>query len=518
MVEIMFGDGPIRRLPIYILIDNSESMIGEPLDAVNTGMHILMNELRNDPHAVETAWVSVITFSSKADQIVPLTEVVSFNPPPIHVGPGTRLGAGFTLLGRCIAREVRRNTPNSKGDYKPLIFLLTDGQPTDQWQEPLKKLQDLSKTTPFNIIAVGCGEDVDSRLLNQITSNVLLLKDTSAGSFKTFFQWVSASVKVVSDSAGRDKASAALAPVPEEFSTGSHIPGDVSQIILAARCSKNTNKGYLMRYKCDTSGVYQAHRAYPVGGDYFGEVSSSPSGNKLDASKIKGAPACPYCGNPGWKPGTDQNFLLCAERLSLGSGQAQVMFVLDVTGSMAGEIEGVKNNMKDFMDYIQSEGLSVEVGLIAFRDLEEHEPPEIMHFSGRAFTRNPIEFKNRVSTLHASGGGGNPGESCYDGLYQASRQLFNAEMTHIVIFITDSPPLLPDGVIRSTPDVTNALRKANVEQVYIVVPSYLRETYAFLLRDFKGGYYELDSTRGSGSFRNVLMNIGKNISVMTRIG
>ena len=68
----------MRRLPVYILLDCSESMVGEAVDSVQHGLDALLQQLRSDPHALETAWVSIITFSNEAQQVVPLTELTEW--------------------------------------------------------------------------------------------------------------------------------------------------------------------------------------------------------------------------------------------------------------------------------------------------------------------------------------------------------------------------------------------------------------------------------------------------------
>ena len=62
----------MRRLPVYLLLDTSGSMTGEPIEAVKNGVETLLSTLRQDPYTLETAFVSVITFDSTARQIVPL--------------------------------------------------------------------------------------------------------------------------------------------------------------------------------------------------------------------------------------------------------------------------------------------------------------------------------------------------------------------------------------------------------------------------------------------------------------
>jgi uncharacterized protein YegL len=84
----------MRRLPIYFLIDVSESLVGEPLEQVQDGIATIIKELRTDPYALETVWVSVIAFAGQSKTIAPLQEVISFYPPKFPIGSGTSLCSG----------------------------------------------------------------------------------------------------------------------------------------------------------------------------------------------------------------------------------------------------------------------------------------------------------------------------------------------------------------------------------------------------------------------------------------
>jgi len=82
----------IRRLPVYLLLDCSGSMAGEPIEAVKQGIKALVSELKGDPQALETACLSVITFDSSARQITPLTELMLFREPQLAAGGATAYG------------------------------------------------------------------------------------------------------------------------------------------------------------------------------------------------------------------------------------------------------------------------------------------------------------------------------------------------------------------------------------------------------------------------------------------
>ena len=182
-----------RRLPVYLVLDTSGSMAGEPIAAVETGVQTLVSALRQDPYALETAYLSVITFDSSAKQIVSLTELTSFQPPSIQASGTTALGEALTLLSQKIDSEVVKTTAEVKGDWKPLVFLMTDGGPTDNWQ---KGLAEFKKRKTGIVVACAAGHGADESVLKQITECVVRLDTADSSAIKAFFKWVSASVSV----------------------------------------------------------------------------------------------------------------------------------------------------------------------------------------------------------------------------------------------------------------------------------------------------------------------------------
>ena len=184
-----------RRLPVYLLLDCSGSMMGEPLEAVKQGIKALLSELKGNPQALETAYLSVITFDSTARQVTPLTELMQFKEPQISAGGATAMGGALRVLMECAEREVHKSTEGQKGDWRPLVFILTDGCPTDT-SAFNQAVQDLRAVKFGNIIACAAGSNADTTYLKQITENVLMMNTLSAGDLAKFFAWVSASIGV----------------------------------------------------------------------------------------------------------------------------------------------------------------------------------------------------------------------------------------------------------------------------------------------------------------------------------
>lgn len=113
----------MRRLPVYLLLDTSGSMCGEPIEAVKNGVQVMISSLRQNPQAQETAFLSIITFDSSAKQIIPLTDLGSFQMVDIKASGTTALGEALKLVSNCIDNEVAKTTSETKGDWKPLVFL-----------------------------------------------------------------------------------------------------------------------------------------------------------------------------------------------------------------------------------------------------------------------------------------------------------------------------------------------------------------------------------------------------------
>jgi uncharacterized protein YegL len=289
----------MRRLPVYLLLDCSESMIGDSLAGVQAGAEMMLRSLRSDPHALETVWLSCITFDREAKLVFPLSELSDVQAPHLVARPGTALGAALNLCADRIEAEVKKTTPDQKGDWRPLVILLTDGQPTDSWKSALPRLGHKVRPRPANIYAVGCGDDVDAETLLELTDIVLHMREMTEERFRKLFVWLTASVNQGSRAVEEETSVFNLEKLPAEIKKvelGS-LPqwdGRQKQVMLFAKCQKTRNP-YLMRYRwVPEYSVYEAVNAHRLTSENS-EVRDGASLPAVNSSELAGVPICPYC-------------------------------------------------------------------------------------------------------------------------------------------------------------------------------------------------------------------------------
>lgn len=307
----------MRRLPVFLLVDVSESMVGDSLYQLEQGLMEIARTLRTNPYALETAYLSVIAFAGKPRTLVPLTEVAMFQPPELPIGGGTGLGAALDHLMSEIDRHVVRTTPDRKGDWKPLVFLLTDGHPTDDADAAIRRWSQ-SYASRVNLVAVSIGGGADHTLLSRLTEQVILFNDQAPNAFERFVQWISMSVQAQSrsvDAAG-DAGPVSLAKADADLIAPLRDPGsgelaqgvDDRFAVVVAKCQQS-RRPYLIKYermreRLETQDArlaglfyqnkYQLRTAVPVKNSYF-ELSDGTGGGQVASGDLLGSPSCPHC-------------------------------------------------------------------------------------------------------------------------------------------------------------------------------------------------------------------------------
>lgn len=206
-----------RRLLVYLLLDTSGSMRGEPIEAVNTGLETLLGALRQDAYALETIHLTVMTFDREAKTVVPMSPLEDVVLPRITTpdsGP-THLGEALGMMLDQAGRDVQKGTAYQKGDWAPILIVMTDGKPSDTAVFAEKAPQ--VKTCGFaNVIGCAAGPKARKEDLESFCDTVVTLETMDANAFQTFFKWMTEVIAQGGRSVGSGQKDA-LPPPPNEI-------------------------------------------------------------------------------------------------------------------------------------------------------------------------------------------------------------------------------------------------------------------------------------------------------------
>jgi uncharacterized protein YegL len=289
-------------------------MAGDNLEKMEKGIEMIVRNLRQDPHALETAFLSIIAFAGIARTISPLVEVYSFYPPKLPIGSGTCLGAAISELMRQIDAQVVKTTTEQKGDWKPIIYLFTDGKPTDKIDIVIKEWQTKyeSKT---NLIAVAMGKYADVVSLQKLTETVLIFDNQQIDDFKKLISWVSTSISSQSrsvsegqgDNLNLSRIDSNVVSLLKKGEARPPVPCDQDCVVLSGRCQKSC-KPYIIKYdrlrniiplkdSNVISNHYELSGCYPITDEYFEWSAPGTDALKVNTNELIGSPGCPHCGN-----------------------------------------------------------------------------------------------------------------------------------------------------------------------------------------------------------------------------
>ena len=187
---------PKRVMPIFFLIDTSGSMEGKKIGAVNSAIEELIPDLRHlsESQADSEIKLSVLKFSTGCEWVTPaLMSLDAFDDwEPLDANGLTDLGAAFLELNDKLSKNgfMDRGAASS-GFYAPVILLLSDGEPTDDYLTALKKLQQNKWYQAALKIAIAIGEDANREVLKKAIRNVeLLFTVNDIGSLKKIIRFL----------------------------------------------------------------------------------------------------------------------------------------------------------------------------------------------------------------------------------------------------------------------------------------------------------------------------------------
>ncbi|HUQ40004.1 MAG TPA: VWA domain-containing protein [Acidimicrobiales bacterium] len=201
---VEFATNPEPRCACVLLLDVSGSMSGAPIAALNDGLRAFAADIGTDALARQRVEVAVVTFGDGGVKTVEgFITAGQFEPPTLHAGGGTPMGEAIERALEMVENRKRDYKANGVAYYRPWVFLVTDGEPTDDWKQAAAAVREAEAANGLAFFAVGVqGANMD--VLAQIAvRDPLRLQGLQ---FVELFVWLSQSQRNVSASKVGDQA------------------------------------------------------------------------------------------------------------------------------------------------------------------------------------------------------------------------------------------------------------------------------------------------------------------------
>ncbi|WP_311270834.1 VWA domain-containing protein [Sphingobium sp. WCS2017Hpa-17] len=196
-IGMEFADNCEPRCACVLLLDTSGSMNGEAIAALSQGLQQFATELRQDRLAAKRVDVAVIGFGDRVDILAEFGSAQNFYPQSLKAKGGTPMGEAINLGIDLLATRQAEYRNNGITPYRPWMFLISDGAPTDKWDRAARRIREGEERKSFSFFAVGV-DGADMNTLGQISVKTPLMLRGLA--FSEMFRWLSSSLSSVSRS------------------------------------------------------------------------------------------------------------------------------------------------------------------------------------------------------------------------------------------------------------------------------------------------------------------------------
>lgn len=190
-----------RRCPVVLLLDSSSSMTAE-IEKVNLGLKDLKADLMSDPLASQRVEIAIITFGP-VNLVHDFVSVDLWVPPRLRAAGNTPMGEALQASIKLIKERKRAYREMGIPYYRPWIWLVTDGEPTDKWQDSMDVIQSEVRGGGLELFTIGT-DGANFQILSRIghPRSPIRLREAH---YREMFVWLSQSLKPVSKSSPGSK-------------------------------------------------------------------------------------------------------------------------------------------------------------------------------------------------------------------------------------------------------------------------------------------------------------------------
>ena len=200
-IDVEFVDNPEPRCPCVLLLDTSKSMQGEAITALNDGIELFARDMNSNRLACKRVETAVISFGTGINIVQDFVSPSAFLPPRFEAGGDTRMGEA--IVQACELLEARKAKYRRAGlsYFRPWIFLVTDGEPTDyktpHWRKAVELLREGEAMKKLMFFGVAV-QDADQDKLRELCAPARPPMKLKGLNFNELFSWLSSSLRAVS--------------------------------------------------------------------------------------------------------------------------------------------------------------------------------------------------------------------------------------------------------------------------------------------------------------------------------
>jgi uncharacterized protein YegL len=220
--DVALVDNTEQRTPLVLVLDRSGSMGGAPIEQLNAGLRLLESELKGDAIAAKRVRLLVIQFGGMdtAEAVGEWQDAMDFSPATLEPNGTTPTGAAVDLALARIEEEKAGFRAAGVAYTRPWLFLMSDGQPTDDWEAAAERCRQAEQANKVAVFPIYVGDPGEPKPVGDAAVDILGhfssrgtpgVKRLDGLKFRELFLWLSASMKVVSQS--RPGGQAQLPPV-----------------------------------------------------------------------------------------------------------------------------------------------------------------------------------------------------------------------------------------------------------------------------------------------------------------
>jgi|SaaInlV_200m_DNA_4_1039719.scaffolds.fasta_scaffold01987_3 uncharacterized protein YegL len=193
------AENPTARIPICLVLDTSASMDGAPIEELNKGVKLFMEAILEDEMTRFSADISIVTFGQIVEEELKFGSIEEQETPTFYAGGLTPMGEAMLTSVELLDNRKKEYQKAGVDYFQPWLVIMSDGAPTDlvETEAAIKIVSKLYNDKKLILFPIGIGDRADMNKLSQFGRPAAKLNGLK---FKEFFEWLSQSVSIVSQS------------------------------------------------------------------------------------------------------------------------------------------------------------------------------------------------------------------------------------------------------------------------------------------------------------------------------